>query len=119
MEDLPEMPNSLDRLLRASQAMKLKFHHTSHLIITVIMELKQEVEKLKKNRVNQSFIDKKEFQINSLASFYNSTESIINQYDSSIIIANINNQGLEELLLHVKASNLKKFDEFAKKYKGS
>jgi len=119
MENLPEMSNSLDCLIKASQDIKLKFHRSSHLIIGVMTELRQEVDKLKKNRVNQSFIERKEFQINALADFYNSTESIINRYDSSIMIANINNQGLEELLLQVKVSDLKKFDELAKKFKRS
>lgn len=63
MEDLTEMSNSLGRLLRASQAMKLKFYHTSHLILSVIMELKKELKKPKKTGLSNFLLTRKNFKL--------------------------------------------------------
>lgn len=62
-----------------------------------IQELNKEVEGMKKRGVNQDLIDKKEFQINSLSDFYNSCDDIINRYENTIQLMEINYRALQKL----------------------
>lgn len=63
----------------------------------IIQDLNKEVESMKKRGVNEEIINKKEFQVYALVDFYNACEKIINRYENTIQLMEINYRALQKL----------------------
>ena len=94
-----KIQSSLQMLIEAQKNLKKKFYYASHKQITVITEIQKDIKKLKASGGNPYFIKAKENLVEDLVDFYNITESIINQYDTSLLFANINNRILENFII--------------------
>lgn len=59
-------------------------------IMEVIRQLEVELQSMKDRKVNQNFIDSKDFQISQLVNFYNTTEQMMLIYQNELTIMRLN-----------------------------
>lgn len=81
-----------------TKALHIAWTRSSALFMSAHQELEEELKRMKLNtKVPQEFIDKKDFQIESLVEFYNSTEELMQAYKLALANAKIENHFLMEL----------------------
>ncbi|MBZ0246327.1 MAG: hypothetical protein K8H85_10295 [Cyclobacteriaceae bacterium] len=93
------------------KALHLAWTRSSALFMSSHQELEEELKRMKlNNKVPQEFIDKKDFQIESLVEYYNTTDELIQAYKMALSNARIENHFLTEMLC--KKSTLQELMEY-------